>query len=87
MDFTLIDFLDNLAPFGRGNEEPIFGIKNVEIIDCKTVGNGQTHLRILGKAKEKELNFMAFFADNFVDTVKIGSNLDILFTISSNYWN
>lgn len=87
LDFELIDFLDNLAPFGRGNEEPIFGLKNVEVVDCQIVGNGQNHLRITGKAGEKKLNFMAFFAENFVDMVKVGSNLDILFTVSSNYWN
>ncbi|MCF7830777.1 single-stranded-DNA-specific exonuclease RecJ [Candidatus Gracilibacteria bacterium] len=87
LDFTLIDFLDNLAPFGRGNGEPIFGLKNVEVLNCQTVGNGQIHLRILGRVGKKEFNFMAFFADDFVDIAKVGSILDILFTVSGNYWN
>ena len=44
-----LDFFDDLSqlePFGAGNEEPIFCLKNPEIIEIKRMGDQGQHIRI-----------------------------------------
>ena len=61
-----LDFLEELKqlePFGTGNEEPIFRLKNVEIHDIRKMGTENQHLRIDVKGKDgKTIKLIAFFA-------------------------
>ena len=64
-DFTL-DFLNDLQglePFGPGNEEPIFRLKDVELQNVTRMGAERNHLRLDLKDKNgKYLKLVAFFA-------------------------
>lgn len=41
------DILTQIAPYGEGNQEPIFLFRNCKIIDCIKIGkNGNSHLKI-----------------------------------------
>jgi single-stranded-DNA-specific exonuclease len=82
----LTEFLHYLSPFGAGNQEPIFGLHNLEITNVQTVGKEKNHLRLTGKCEEVSLDFMAFFADGLRNQLKIGDTVDVLFTISENVW-
>ncbi len=82
----LAEFLSYLAPFGAGNREPIFGLHDFEIIDIQTIGKEKNHLRLVGKCDKKELEFMVFFADGFRDQLNIGEKVEVLFTVSENFW-
>jgi single-stranded-DNA-specific exonuclease len=82
----LTEFLHELSPFGAGNREPIFGLRNVEILDVQTLGKEQNHLRLKVKSKTTELELMAFFSDGLLPLLKIGESVDVLFTISENVW-
>ena len=42
----LIEELNLLEPFGAGNEEPIFRLQNVEIINTTRMGADRNHLRV-----------------------------------------
>lgn len=44
LDFRFLKYYSELAPFGAGNTEPIFIIKNVKINNCTVVGEGR-HLK------------------------------------------
>lgn len=64
-DFSLelLEDLKSLEPFGAGNEEPIFCIKNPQILEIKRMGDKGQHLRIDLKGKDnKILKCVAFFA-------------------------
>lgn len=41
---SVAENLSHLAPFGRGNEEPLFAFRDVFIDDCRFVGRDQRHL-------------------------------------------
>ena len=41
---SVAESLSRLAPFGRGNEEPLFAFRDVFIDDCRFVGKDQRHL-------------------------------------------
>lgn len=64
-DFTL-DFLNglkSLEPFGSGNEEPIFRLKDAQIANITRMGVDRNHLRLDLKDKNgKFLKLVAFFA-------------------------
>lgn len=64
-DLTL-DFLDDLKslePFGAGNEEPIFKLKNVQIDNVTRMGADRNHLRLdLRDKNGKYLKLVAFYA-------------------------
>ncbi len=86
IDSELTEFLHHLSPFGAGNREPIFGLRNFIIEDVQTMGKEQNHLRLIGKCGEKDLEFVAFFADGLRNQLNIGETVDVLFTISENVW-
>ena len=51
--------IDRLAPFGEGNEEPIFLIENMTIQKIEKVGNnGKSHLKIHGQLGKKKITTM-----------------------------
>ncbi|MGE5508976.1 MAG: single-stranded-DNA-specific exonuclease RecJ [Chitinophagales bacterium] len=43
---SLVAELERLAPFGAGNPTPVLGLKNVEIAEERTVGEGGRHLKL-----------------------------------------
>lgn len=67
-DFTNLnlDFLEELKllePFGAGNEEPIFRLKDVDIVNVTRMGAEHNHLRLdLRDKNGKSLKCLAFFA-------------------------
>lgn len=52
-----------LEPFGPGNEEPIFRLKNVSIREIRSMGAEGKHLRVdLKDRSGKPLKLVAFYA-------------------------
>ncbi len=89
-DFT-IDFLDDLKllePFGAGNEEPIFCLKNVEILDIKRMGDKGQHLRLDIRDKNgKTLKCVAFFAPEKWFDLYSDARYNIFIKPAENEWN
>ncbi len=46
LDLPMLDSLDVLEPFGKGNEEPFFLFEKAVVGDARAVGKDNTHLRI-----------------------------------------
>ena len=86
------DCIQDFAPFGRGNPEPKFLIKKAEIIDCRTVGNGNKHLKlglmIFNKnSMAKKFNAIAFGMGDKNGALKKGNLVDLVFELIINEWN
>ena len=63
LNLSLLDDLKRLEPFGPGNEEPIFRLKNVEITNLTRMGAEKNHLRLdLKDQHGKTLKLIAFYA-------------------------
>lgn len=91
-DLTL-DFLDDLKslePFGAGNEEPIFKLKNVQIENVARMGAEQNHLRLDLKDKNnKHLKLVAFYAPEEwlnLDPADPMLKIEPLITLTENEW-
>ncbi|MFA6974054.1 MAG: single-stranded-DNA-specific exonuclease RecJ [Parcubacteria group bacterium] len=46
INWDLVAEIRKMEPFGEGNEEPIFLLKNMLIDDLRVVGNGSKHLKL-----------------------------------------
>jgi single-stranded-DNA-specific exonuclease len=51
INWEFMDTLKKMEPFGEGNPEPVFIMKNMKIFELKICGNGSKHLKLsLGSA-------------------------------------
>lgn len=87
-NLELLEDLAKLEPFGPGNEEPIFCLKNAEIIETKRMGQDQNHLRIDLKAKDKKtIKSVAFFAKEDWFNLYDDEKYNFLIQLTINEWN
>lgn len=63
LSLQFLDELKLLEPFGAGNEEPIFRLPEVDIINVSRIGSEQNHLRLdIRDKKGTNLKLIAFYA-------------------------
>ena len=85
LSLGFLDELKLLEPFGAGNEEPIFCLKGIDIINVSRMGAEQNHLRLdIRDKKGNNLKLIAFYAsekwlsltpeDNIIPFVKLMEN-------------
>lgn len=81
----LISFLEKMSPFGPGNGEPVFLLRNIEVgNDCRIVGKG--HLKFNGSQGEEEsIDFIGFSMGKIWRPHEIyGRRLDLLVNFRKN---
>jgi single-stranded-DNA-specific exonuclease len=86
IDFSLTEFLSQLAPFGRGNQEPVFGLSQVCITERTLMGKNRNHLRITGTTDGKKIDFSAFFRGDWIDRFQVNTHYDLLCKVQENIW-
>lgn len=84
--------LAGLEPFGEGNREPVFLLKDMKVLQPKAVGAGNRHLKMFLSCKDEDgtiRNFdaIAFGAGEWADMFAEGSNVDVLAEMGVNVWN
>lgn len=63
LNLDLLEELNQLEPYGPGNEEPIFHLKNVDLTSVTRMGVERNHLRLdLRDRNGKYLKLVAFYA-------------------------
>ncbi|SHH16063.1 single-stranded-DNA-specific exonuclease RecJ [Clostridium grantii] len=101
--FELIEMLDSLEPFGKGNPSPVFAEKNVFVTAIRILGKNNNTLKLTLKIDDNNtLDAIAFNkVDEFIEILKINYGdqwekamynpddlyLDIVFTIGINEFN
>jgi len=74
-----------LAPFGRGNPVPTFISRRVDVVDCRTMGVNDEHLRIKLKQGDSVWDGVAFRLGNYLD--EVSSPLDIVYNLEIDRWH
>lgn len=77
--------VDKMAPFGLGNEKPVFLFENVQVVTARTFGknNSGEHLSItVADGRGKEVEAISFFSglDSFSAPVADGSRINLYAT-------
>lgn len=90
VDFNLVEGLEKLRPFGEGNSEPIFVMKNLIVQEKRTVGNGEKHIKLYLAPSDgcpkifEAISFNGFEKFSFI---KVQDKVDILCNIQKDEWN
>ncbi len=88
IDRKLANQLQKLEPFGEGNEEPSFVLRNLVVNDIRTIGSDGTHL----KMKVSDINqnnifdAIAFGRGYLIEKINIGDNINVVANIQENKW-
>ena len=76
--------MQQLAPFGRGNPVPTFLTRSVEVINCRTMGNGSEHLRLKVRQGGMVWDGVGFRLGNCL--AEISPLLDIVYNLEIDRW-
>ena len=88
VSLELLDDLALLEPFGGNNEEPIFKITGVEVIEVRLMGVEGQHLALKVEDKSgKQLKLVSFFAPSEWFNIQVGDRRDLLVQFVKNEWN
>ncbi len=90
-DLTL-DFYRQLArlePFGEGNPQPVFASFGVKVIEIRTVGNGDKHLKLRLLSPVSNLTFEAigFSLGDFSSQLAQGQLVNVAYNLALDEWN
>lgn len=84
LNFDLIAELERLEPFGAGNPEPLFGAKDIEVLNARVVGNG--HLKMSLRNQNIVFDAIGFdMAERFQKIADSGM-IDAVFSPQINEW-
>ncbi len=89
VNWELLLEINKMEPFGEGNEEPVFLMKNMIVEELKNVGNGSKHLKLTLRAENNPKIFEAIgfgFGEKFSE-LKSGDRIDIVFNLQEDEWN
>lgn len=84
----LFDDLQKLAPFGPGNEEPVFELHDIHPINVKTMGKDNSHLKFMLPGKQADVAVVAFgWGANAQLFRAQGGQVDIAAKVAINEWH
>ena len=85
----LYDAIQQLAPFGMGNQEPVFVSRKVIIENMRLVGKEGKHLKLTVHSQNNDAVFdaIAFGFGDKIKELKEGNAIDIAYVIDENTWN
>lgn len=87
-NLELLEDLSKLEPFGAGNKEPIFCLKNAEIMESKKMGDDGQHLRLDLRGKDGQIiKSVAFSAPKEWFNLYDDQSYDFLIQPTLNEWN
>lgn len=75
--------IQQLAPFGFGNPEPVFATRNVTVTESRLVGAEGKHLKL----RFSSMDAIAFNMGNLYSQLQHQATVDLAYTIDMNTWN
>lgn len=87
--------LQQLAPFGMKNPEPVFCTRNVAVKNIRVIGRDGKHLKLTLQQSNHEsritnhelFDAIAFGMGELGREIKVGDIIDVAYTIDENTWN
>lgn len=87
LNFATIDEIQKLAPFGIGNQKPIFLLRGIKPLFIQQVGKSADHLKFQLEIDDQKYQVIAFGMGKFVDQLRQNRKLDMVFHLERNSWN
>lgn len=88
IDFSLLNMLEKLEPYGYKNEKPIFLIKNIRIKSINFMGTKAQHARLFVTDEKLTLECLLFnFSEKDKNLLVEGQNIQVIGYLDINCWN
>lgn len=84
INIECVTALNNLEPFGEGNEKPVFSLCGVNVQAIDRIGTDGKHLRLRCGDAAKTVNCVGFGMGEYADAIKEGDFIDIAFSMEIN---
>jgi len=81
-----LEALEKLEPFGLGNPQPRFLLRNVKISDLRLLGKEKTHLGFGLDLENQPLRAIAFRFGEHYRKLREHRSLDLVFSLEKNTW-
>jgi single-stranded-DNA-specific exonuclease len=75
--------VSKMAPFGQGNQAPVFLSEKVKVVDSRIVGGGGKHLKLKLRDGQVVWDAIAFALGDR----ELSTYLDIVYNLEADYWN
>jgi single-stranded-DNA-specific exonuclease len=85
INFNLIQEITLMEPFGDSNREPVFGSKDIHILNHRIVGNN--HLKMQLRQESTHMDTIGFSMGRTMEDIGPADLLDIAFVPAINEWN
>ena len=87
--WDLIDMLEQMEPYGQGNERPVFMMRNVYLGHWGKVGKNKEHAKLIFKVNDDVLEGIAFgLAEEMEECgIKTQEMVDVLGCVEVNEYN
>ena len=79
------NLMQKLGPFGRGNPQPTFLTRQVEVVECRNFGNQGEWLRL--KLKQGNIIWQAVDFESQRTRGEIPAYIDIVYNLEKSRWN
>ena len=79
------NLIQKLSPFGRGNPQPTFLTRRVEVIECRNFGNQAEWMRL--KLKQGNVIWQAVDFESQKKVEEISPCIDIVYNLEKSRWN
>lgn len=87
LNFSLLDDISLLEPFGEANPAPIFSINNIIPLDISSFGVEGKHLKLIIDSNDEPLTAIGWNLGNLADELwESGKKLNIAFLLEKNTW-
>ena len=87
IDLDLLSEQSALEPFGIGNSQPVYQLKNLIYEDIKFLGKEKNHLRIEFLTRGRNVWYSGFFMADIASKIMKDQSYDCLILASKNVWN
>lgn len=76
--------IEALAPFGEGNEVPVFSMMGLKVMSVQSMGADKKHLRLRLSDKNNIFNAVGFGMGEFEEKLSAGMTVNIAFNMNIN---
>lgn len=87
LNLEMLKNFERLAPFGMDNQKPIFYIRDFHVESARTMGAGNSHLKLKISKGEASFEVVAFGQGRWVTEFAQTKNLELAVKLSVNQWN
>lgn len=87
LDQDLYEKIQQLAPFGMANPEPVFSTPGVRVENAKVLGKESQHLKLMLSQDGKQFEAIAFGMGALAEELTAGDKIDVAYVLDENTWN